>query len=57
MGNSVRPGSGKLGVRISTATDLSQKTGSGSSTAKRTAIGVNVTGPRKLYLAIVRVAR
>ena len=57
MGNSVRPGSGKLGVRIQTATDLSQKTGSGSSTAKRTAIGVSVTGPRRLYLATVRVAR
>ena len=41
------PASGRLGVHIPAATDLNRKTGSDSSTAKRSAIGVSVTGPRK----------
>ena len=43
----VRPASGRLGVRILAATDLSRKTGSDSSTAIRSAVGVSVTGPRR----------
>ena len=44
---SVGLASGRLGVRIPTATDLSRKKGSDSSTAKRSAIGVSVTSPRR----------
>ena len=43
---SVGPASGRLGVRNPAATDLSRKKGSDRSTAKRSAIGVRVTGPR-----------
>ena len=43
---SFRPASWRLGVRIPVATVV--KTGSGSSTAKRSAIGVGVKGPRSL---------
>ena len=39
--------SGRLSVRIPAATDLSRKTDSDSSTAKRSAIGVSVMGPRR----------
>ena len=42
---SVRPTSGRLGVRIHTATDLSCKTGSDNSTVKHSAVSVSVTGP------------
>ena len=35
--------SGRLGVRIPAATDLSRKTGGDSSTAKRMTIGASVT--------------
>ena len=45
VGSRVGPASGMLGVRI--ATDLSRKNSSDSSTAKRLAIGVSVTGPRR----------
>ena len=44
---SVRPASGRLGVRIPAATDLSRKKGSDSSTATRSAISVSVTGPQR----------
>ena len=37
----------EIGVRSSVATDLSRKTDSDSSTAKRWATGVSVTGPRR----------
>ena len=37
----------EIGVRFPVATDLSRKTGSDSSTAKRLATGVSVTGPRR----------
>ena len=37
----------EIGLRFSVATDLSKKTGSESSTAKRSAKGVIVTGPRR----------
>ena len=37
----------EIGVRSPVATDLSRKTGSDSSTAKRSATGVSVTGPRR----------
>ena len=47
MGRSVRSLSGRLVVRIQSVTDLSRKTGSDSSSAKRSALGVSVTGPRK----------
>ena len=49
MGWSVRLASaeGRLGVRIPAATDLNAQTGSDSSIAKRSAIGVSVTGPRR----------
>ena len=48
VGSSVRLASGRLGVRNPALTDLSDiKTGSDSSTAKRSALGVRVTGPRK----------
>ena len=44
----VRRASGRFGVRIPAATDLSRKkTGDDSSTAKRSAIGVSVTGLRR----------
>ena len=46
MGKSVRLACGRLGVRILTATDISRKNRSDSSTAKSSAIGVSVTGPR-----------
>ena len=42
---SVGPASGRLGVRIPAATVVI--TGTDSSTAKRLAIGVSVTGPRR----------
>ena len=38
---------GRVGVRIPAATDLSRKRGSDSSTAKRSAAGVRVTGLRR----------
>ena len=47
VGNSVRPASGRLAVRIPAATDLSRKKRSDSFTAKRMALGVSVTGPRR----------
>ena len=47
VGWSVRPASGRLGVRIPAATDLRRKKGSDSSTAKRSAIVLSVTGPRR----------
>ena len=48
VGSSVRLASGRLGVRNPALTDLSDiKTGSDSSTAKRSALGVRVTGPQK----------
>ena len=37
---------GGLGIRVPAASDLSRKKGSDCSTAKRSAIGVSVTGPR-----------
>ena len=43
----VRIASKSLGVRIPAATALIVKTDSDSSTAKRSAIGVSVTGPRR----------
>ena len=46
VGKSVDPASGRLVVRIPAATDLSRKkTGTDSSTAKHSAIGVSVPGP------------
>ena len=47
VGYSVGPTGGRLGVRIKAATDLSRETGSDSSTAKRSALGVSATGPRR----------
>ena len=47
VGESVRPASGRLGVRIPAATDPSHKTGSDSSTTKRSALGASVTGPQR----------
>ena len=47
VGQSVGPTYRRLGVRIPAAKDLSVKTGGDSSTAKRSAIGVSVTGPRR----------
>ena len=47
VGKSIRPESRRLGVRILAATDLSHKNSIDSSTAKRSTIGVNVTGPYK----------
>ena len=41
MGRSVRSLSGRLVVRIQSVTDLSRKTGSDSSTAKRSVLGVS----------------
>ena len=41
------PQSGRLSVRIRAATDLSRKTGSDSSTTKRSSIDVSVTSPRR----------
>ena len=46
VGLNVRPESERLGFRIQAATDLSRKTGSKNSTAKRSAIVVSVTDPR-----------
>ena len=43
VGQSVRPASGRLNVRIPVSTDLGRKTGSDSSTAKRSTLGVSVT--------------
>mgnify|MGYP003691764763 CR=1 FL=1 len=40
----------RLGVRIPAATDQSYKNSSDSSTAKRSGIGVSVTGPRRWQL-------
>ena len=42
VSKSVRPAIGKLGVRIPAV-----KTGNDSSAAKRSAMGVSVTGPRR----------
>ena len=39
-----------LGVRIPATTDLVVKSGSDSSTAKRSAVGVSVTGPQRWSL-------
>ena len=48
VGKSVRLASGRLGVRNPALTDLSDiKAGSDSSTAKHSAIGVSVMGPRR----------
>ena len=48
VGKTVGPACGSLGARIPSATDLSRKTGSDSSTAKPSAMGVSVTGlPRR----------
>ena len=47
MGLNVHPASGRLDVRIPDATKV-VKTGSDSSTAKRSAIVVSVTGPWRL---------
>ena len=47
VGLSVGPASRRLGVRIPAATDQRCKTGSDSSTGKRCAIVVSVTGPRR----------
>ena len=47
VGQSVSPASGRLGVRNPATTDEVVKTGSDSFTAKRSSIGVGVTGPRK----------
>ena len=46
VGKSVRFASGRVGVRIPATTDPICKD-SDSSTAKRSAIGVSVTGPRR----------
>ena len=46
MGKNVRPASRRLGVPIPARQTLVVKTGSGSSTAKRSAIDVGVTCPR-----------
>ena len=46
VGQIVRLACGRFGVRIPAATDLSRKTGSDSSTAKRSGTGVSVTGSR-----------
>ena len=49
MGKSVRLASGtsKVGCSLPDVTDLSHNTGSDRSTAKRSAIGASVTGPRR----------
>ena len=47
VGWSIGPASGRLGVRIPAAKTLVVKTGSDSSTAKRSAIGASFTGPRR----------
>ena len=48
VGKSVRPASRRLGVLIPFARYLRRKkTGSGSFTAKHSAIGVSVTGPQR----------
>ena len=46
VGKSVDPASGRLNGRIPAAADV-VKTGSDSSAAKRSTIGVSVTGPRR----------
>ena len=46
-GKSVRPASGRLGVRIPATADQNRKKGSDSSTATHSAIGVSVTGRRR----------
>ena len=50
MGWNVCPASGKFGVRIPAATELSRKKGSESSTVKRSLIDVSVTGHRRWQL-------
>ena len=47
VGKSVGPAGGNLGARIPSATDQSRKTDRDSSTAKPSAMGVSVTGPRR----------
>ena len=47
VGQSVHLASGRQDVRIPDTTDLIVKTSSDSFTAKRSAIGVSVTGPQR----------